>query len=253
MSITFLPSDRTLRALDRYGEQACRDAFRLSTFTGKNCAEIAAATGLKKLSVPFAIAAGAEIARREEADRVAREARDALGYVVPCHYEAPGPDGADVSDPDFYQSITVKTSTVLRLHTGERFGLGAIPRGATGRQVHGGPLVPGPWAFAYQLGTVIDCYPERRAAEYAKDVVVADGFTLTIDRVTYVVRETSDGRYFPPRLTLEPVTDHAPAKPATVVGDRCAGQNGACQNPRESGDIYCVACRDKAERDAWRA
>lgn len=38
----------------------------------------------------------------------------------------------------------------------ERHGLGWVSRGDEARQVTHGPMVPGPWAYAYGLSTVID-------------------------------------------------------------------------------------------------
>jgi hypothetical protein len=39
-----------------------------------------------------------------------------------------------------------------------RWGFGAIPEGMEGRQVHQGPKVPGPWAFAFGLASCIDAH-----------------------------------------------------------------------------------------------
>jgi hypothetical protein len=38
------------------------------------------------------------------------------------------------------------------------YGIGFTPTGREARQVFGGPLVPGPWGYAYGLATVIDNY-----------------------------------------------------------------------------------------------
>ena len=37
-----------------------------------------------------------------------------------------------------------------------RYRVGGVPRGVSRRQVDGGPLVPGPWAYVYELAGVID-------------------------------------------------------------------------------------------------
>lgn len=67
----------------------------------------------------------------------------------------------------------------------KRFGVLAVPRGQEGRRVMDGPMVPGPWADTFGLCTVIDNFPEKRAAERATDIVVTDGRLIEIDRVTY--------------------------------------------------------------------
>jgi hypothetical protein len=71
--------------------------------------------------------------------------------------------------------------------TYHRFGIGAIPRGFSGRKESFGPEVPGPWAFAFGLATVIDNRPDLRAAERAQDLEVSEGSLLMIDGVVYRV------------------------------------------------------------------
>jgi hypothetical protein len=56
---------------------------------------------------------------------------------------------------------TVRTDHVIcvkgaRATSSGRYRVGGVPRGASGRQVDGGPLVPGPWAYVYELAGVID-------------------------------------------------------------------------------------------------
>ena len=85
----------------------------------------------------------------------------------------------------------LRSDVALRLPKGYRLKIGAVPVGSVGRQVHNGPMVAGPWAFTFGLCLVIDNDPARRAAnaaEYATDVCVNDGDTLSIDGHTYRVR-----------------------------------------------------------------
>ena len=88
---------------------------------------------------------------------------------------------------------TVKSDHVLALKgTYHRFGLAAIPRGKSGRKVFQGPLVPGPWAFAFGLSSVIAANPEHgtygdirrnKAAGLEHEVEAAD--LIRFDGVTY--------------------------------------------------------------------
>ena len=62
-----------------------------------------------------------------------------------------------------------------------RFKVAVIRRGKEGRQVDGGPMVPGPWAFAFGLCTVLSAEPINR------DPIldVEDGDLLEIEGDTY--------------------------------------------------------------------
>lgn len=82
----------------------------------------------------------------------------------------------------------MKSDAVLRLPNGKRFGVGAIPEGAAARKVYQGPLIAGPWAFTFGLAVVIDNYPERRAAERAKDFEVDEGSLVEIEYKVYQVK-----------------------------------------------------------------
>lgn len=84
-------------------------------------------------------------------------------------------------------TIHLKTDINIRLaDTFYRFGIGAVPVGGTGRNMRGIDQ-EGPWAFAYGLCTVLDNYPERRKAEYDRDVIVDAGDLLMIDAKCYKV------------------------------------------------------------------
>lgn len=98
-------------------------------------------------------------------------------------------------------TVVLESDAHLRLPNGRRFGVGAIPRGESGRKVSFGPEEPGPWAFTYGLCTVIDNYPDRRKAEYDQDVLVSEGSFLWIDACVYKV-EIERKQY----INLIPVT-----------------------------------------------
>jgi hypothetical protein len=62
-----------------------------------------------------------------------------------------------------------------------RFGVGYVAEGDSGVQHDGGPQVPGPWAFAYELSHMLTNEPIEVKEAKAKD---------EFDRTTYV--ETGD-------------------------------------------------------------
>ncbi len=65
-----------------------------------------------------------------------------------------------------------------------RHGIGTVRRGEEGRQVSHGPMIPGPWAYAFGLCTVISD-PPSNIPEY---IDVSDGEFLTIDGDVYLIR-----------------------------------------------------------------
>jgi len=59
----------------------------------------------------------------------------------------------------FISAITPADETtrlIVEGYRGSGFRVGLVPEGESGRQTHGGPNVPGPWAYAFPLCTVID-------------------------------------------------------------------------------------------------
>ncbi len=88
-----------------------------------------------------------------------------------------------------------------------RFHIGHVAEGENGRQEYQGPLVPGPWAYGFELCTVIDNHggsarenAEAKAAGRYLDV--ADGDVISVAGHRYRVRFTSaSGRDF--ELDLE--------------------------------------------------
>jgi len=57
-----------------------------------------------------------------------------------------------------YQGATYAANRVMIAELpGAGFTVGAVRRGFLARQVSKGPLVPGPWAYAFANASVIDC------------------------------------------------------------------------------------------------
>lgn len=77
-----------------------------------------------------------------------------------------------------------------------RFKLGEIPHGSEDRKDHGGPMVPGPWAYAFGLGSYITSDPNRNSgADHRRKMaegsehLVRNGSTLRFPSGSvYVVR-----------------------------------------------------------------
>ena len=84
---------------------------------------------------------------------------------------------------NFRDGLTSDARLSLR-GTTFRFGVGAVPMGAEGRKEMNGELVPGPWALAFELATVMD----GTVKDHSADVIVEEGTLLEIDNVVYKVR-----------------------------------------------------------------
>jgi len=69
----------------------------------------------------------------------------------------------------------------IRLNGRFRHKIAVIRRGDEGRQVDGGPMVPGPWAFAFGLCTVLSDTP----IDHDPILDVEDGDLLVIEGDTY--------------------------------------------------------------------
>jgi hypothetical protein len=129
-----------------------------------------------------------------------REAQDfkARGERVPCV--------ADVTYCEGHAPIVnLKGRVLLALKNARGYNLyfhvGAVPRGSEGRKDYGGPLVPGPWAYACGRAVCLSASSairERDAAEEAAAIVVKNHSLLVIDNVQYRV-VVERGEY----LTLE--------------------------------------------------
>lgn len=65
-----------------------------------------------------------------------------------------------------------------------RFMVGHVAEGDEGRQEHGGPMVPGPWAYAFGLCIAISDPPVPRPTAHP----VADGELIEVAGHTYRVR-----------------------------------------------------------------
>lgn len=82
--------------------------------------------------------------------------------------------------------------TGYRPEHGDRFGLIFVPEGCAARKDHGGPQVPGPWAGAHGLCTVIDNFggTAREAADRVAaglEYVVNVGDVVEIEGVHFTV------------------------------------------------------------------
>lgn len=93
-------------------------------------------------------------------------------------------------------SETVITTQVSGMFPNGRYrhGLGWIEKGDDGRRVQGGPMVPGPWAFAFGLSTSITSdprsgtgYEAKTGREAGTEFPVRDGDLLLIDGSVYEV------------------------------------------------------------------
>ena len=80
-------------------------------------------------------------------------------------------------------------------HRVESLGVLVIPEGSNGRQVHEGPLVPGPWGGTFALASVIS---DRPGKEPTLTVNLTEGSILVINGEPYAVRDDRPHHY--PRL-----------------------------------------------------
>ena len=84
-------------------------------------------------------------------------------------------------------------NSILRINGSySRFGVGYVAEGDSGIQHDGGPQVPGPWAFAYELSHSLTNDPievkEARAKDEAdRSVYVATGDKVQVDGNVYEV------------------------------------------------------------------
>lgn len=94
-------------------------------------------------------------------------------------------------------TFRVTRDHVLTVDTGRgyyaSFGVGHIARGDAARQETGGALVPGPWAYAYELATAIDDHgveaAERlRRRQRGLEIEAFDGMRIEIDCEVYTCR-----------------------------------------------------------------
>ena len=77
------------------------------------------------------------------------------------------------------------SETILALKgTYNRFGIGAVPEGKSGRKVFQGSLIPGPWHYSFQLAAVLD---DCGGTDFSNDIEVEAGTKLEIDGINYVV------------------------------------------------------------------
>lgn len=102
-----------------------------------------------------------------------------------------------------YDEHSMRTDHVIRVAgaratSSGRYRIGGVPRGGSGRQVDGGPLVPGPWAYVYELAGVIDNHggtgaeaARKHAAGMEHDLVPGD--VIRFDDCEYKIRLDARG------------------------------------------------------------
>ena len=87
-----------------------------------------------------------------------------------------------------------KGHTILNIKgTYYNLAVSYVPPGEEGRKVHGGPMVPGPWAKTFGLCSVIHNGSSESKANEAKNkaartVEVSDGDEISIDGNRYSVK-----------------------------------------------------------------
>jgi hypothetical protein len=97
---------------------------------------------------------------------------------------------------DNYDGEKHDMPTTLAVDSGKgfdyRFAVTFIDREHEGRQEHGGPMVPGPWAFANQQCSVIAANPEhgtygqvKRAKAAGRYIPVETGTLIKVDDAIY--------------------------------------------------------------------
>lgn len=89
--------------------------------------------------------------------------------------------------------------STLLIANGFRHRVGHIAEGCSGRKETGGPLVPGPWAYTFELCSVIDNHggsaaetTEARAAGTVLDI--SDGDLISVEGHVYRVVFNPRGR-----------------------------------------------------------
>jgi hypothetical protein len=98
---------------------------------------------------------------------------------------------------------TTSVRTALRLYVGSlaspAFGLGYVDATGTARRTHGGPVLPGPYAYTYGKAVVIDNYGGSAmdviaARDRGMLIIVNDGDTLVMpDGQAFTVGTTRGG------------------------------------------------------------
>lgn len=104
-----------------------------------------------------------------------------------------------VKNADYPVSDTLRSDIILKnMHSYDRYAVGGVPKGRSGRKENGGPLVPGPWHYMFGLCTVIDNYggtgaemAKARAENRVYDI--EPGTKLEIDGLKYVIEKSWNG------------------------------------------------------------
>lgn len=104
--------------------------------------------------------------------------------------------------------VRATEATVIAVPTprggSRRFKVREVPAGRSGRKVDGGPLVPGPWAYAFELCSyVADCgssgADSQRLASEGNERAYAEGMLIAFQTGTTYATAVQNGYL---RLTL---------------------------------------------------
>lgn len=142
--------------------------------------------------------------------------------------------------------------TGYRPEHGDRFGVIFVPVGCEARKDHGGPMVPGPWASAHGLCTVVDNFggTAREAADRVAaglEHVVNVGDVVEIEGERYTVELWKRGTAWIDRhnIMLVPVPGEPVACAGTGTGYWNCDVPGGCSDcrslAREIGDADQLA------------
>lgn len=110
------------------------------------------------------------------------------------------------------ENTVISTKVSDRFPNGRyRHGLGACLRDESGRRIQDGPIVPGPWAYAYGLAVCITANPEMSSGAEAErgraagtEHVVEDGDLIELNGDFYEVETYRNAEFVRlHRMTVE--------------------------------------------------
>lgn len=197
------PYDIALSAVVQMEQEAARDGHASRIFRNVYITAVRTPKGRITLRMGFngkAVSREVMVTNLTDVERNAQWHDAIVARMVPMQAEVLYVDSPNGDTPH----VSLKGKRDLRLKgTYHRFGVGAVPRGCEGRKEYNGPMVPGPWAFAFGLGAVLSSSQAHRDADAerrATDIEVEAGTVLRIDGIDYKVR-VERGEF----LKLDPV------------------------------------------------